>query len=233
VPRVAHIFALAGVLIVSPCLCRADSVPTHNAESFPGREKTLVIFLTADAVISAAASLELKREVSYLLRPAAIRVDWRDPAVDRGGLENDYSAVVHLRGSCRPAGVSTRFEHAVSGPFSLAWSPVADGVILPFGEIDCAALNAFLGPSLWKEPDKVREFVYGRAVGRLMAHELYHMIGQTRVHARSGIAESDFTVAELLSDHFEFTESALAELYTSPEAGEYTARANSDEAGGK
>jgi len=221
------------VLIVSPCLCRPDSIPTHNAESSPGREKTLVIFLTSDAVISAAASLELKREVSYLLRPAAIRVDWRDPAVDRGGLENDYSAVVHLRGSCRPAGVSTRFEHAVSGPFSLAWSPVADGVILPFGEIDCAALNAFLGPSLWKEPDKVREFVYGRAVGRLMAHELYHMIGQTRVHARSGIAESDFTVAELLSDHFEFTESALAELYTSPEAGENTARANSDEAGGK
>lgn len=233
VPRVAHIFALAGLLIVSPCLCRPDSIPTHNAESFPGREKTLVIFLTSDAIISAAASSELKREVSYLLRPAAIRVDWRDPAVDRGGLENDYSALVHLRGSCRPADAITRFEHAVSGPFTLASSPVADGVILPFGDIDCAALNAFLGPSLWKEPDKVREFAYGRAIARLMAHELYHMIGQTRVHARSGIAESDFTVAELLSDHFEFTESTLAELHTSPEAGEYTARPDSDESAGK
>jgi len=233
VPRVAHIFALAGALIVSPCLCRPDSIPTHNTESFPGREKTLVIFLTSDAVISTAASLELKREVSYLLRPAEIRVDWRDPEVDRGGLENDYSAVVHLRGSCRPAGVSTRFEHAVSGPFTLASTPVADGMILPFGDIDCAALNAFLGPSLWKEQDKVRELVYGRAVGRLMAHELYHMIGQTRVHDRSGIAESDFTVAELLSDHFEFTESTIADLHTAPEAGEYTARADSDEAAGK
>ena len=232
-PRVAQIFALAGVLVVSPGLCRADSIPTHNFESSPGREKTLVIFLTSDAVLSTAASLELKKEVSYLLQPAAIRVDWRDPAVDRGGLENDYSAVVHLRGSCRPADPSTRFEHAVSGPFTLASSPVADGVILPFGDIDCAALNAFLGPSLWKEPDQVREFVYGRAVARLMAHELYHMIGQTRVHARSGIAESGFTVAELLSDHFEFSESTLAELHTSPEAGEYTALADSEEAEGK
>jgi len=237
VPRVAHIFALAGALIVSPCLCRSDSIPTHNTESFPGREKTLVIFLTSDAVISTAASLELKREVSYLLRPAEIRVDWRDPAVDRGGLENDYSALVHLRGSCRPADAITRFEHAVSGPFTLASSPVADGMILPFGDIDCAALNSFLGPSLWKEPGPTREFVYARAMARLMAHELYHVIEQTHVHARSGVAEPAFTVAELLSDRFEFTEGTLSELHVPPDpylrAAEYSARVDSDDVSGK
>jgi hypothetical protein len=110
---------------------------------------------------------------------------------------------------------------------------VADGVILPFGDIDCAALNSFLGPSLWKEPEEVQEFVYARAMARLMAHELYHVIGQTHDHARSGVGESSFTVAELLSDHFEFTETTLSELHTSPDVPEYSGRSESDDAAGK
>ena len=120
--------------------------PFVQSDSAPSHEKKLVIFLTSDSAIAPEASSELKREVGDLLRPAAIRVEWQDPAVDRGGSEDDYSAVVHLKGSCRPAEPSTRFEHAISGPFTLASSAVSDGVILPFGDIDCAALNSFLGP---------------------------------------------------------------------------------------
>jgi hypothetical protein len=175
----------------------------------------------------------MKRELSHLLQPAAIHVAWQDPAVDRSAPENDYSALVRLRGTCRPTEPGTRFEHAVSGPFTLASSAVADGVVLPFGDIDCAALNSFLGPSLWGEPGAVREFVYARAVARLMAHELYHVIGQTHDHARSGVAEPSFTVAELLSDHFEFTESTLGELHASPDVAEYSGRNDSEDASGK
>lgn len=197
-PRVAQSLALVGLLSVSAVIGRAES-------------RTLVIFLTSDASITPAISTEIKQEVGHLMQTAAIDVDWRDPAVDRGGVENDYSAVVKLRGSCRPPEPSIRFEHAVSGPFPLASSAVADGVILPFGDIDCAALNAFLGPSLWKESARAREFVYARAVARLMAHELYHVIEQTGVHGHTGITKPAFTVAELLGDHFEFTESAFTE----------------------
>ena len=232
-PRVAHIFALAGVLSVSTCVCRSESIPSFNSDSAPSHEKKLVIFLTSDSAIAPEASSELKREVSDLLQPAAIRVEWQDPAVDRGGAENDYSAVVHLRGSCRPAEPSTRFEHAVSGPFTLASSAVSDGVILPFGDVDCSALNSFLGPALWSEPDQARERIYARAVARLMAHELYHVVGQTAAHARSGVAEPAFTVAELLSDHFEFAESTLDELHASPEVVEYSAWAAPGGASGK
>jgi hypothetical protein len=92
---------------------------------------------------------------------------------------------------------------------------------LPFGDIDCSALNTFLSPSLWRVPDKDRESVYARAVARLMAHELYHVIAQTTSHARSG-------VAELLSDRFEFTESTRNELHP----GEYAEPAGYDNVSG-
>jgi hypothetical protein len=233
VPRVAHIFALAGVLNVSMCVCRPESIPSADAASVPSHEKKLVIFLISDSALAPAASSEMKQELSHLLQPAAIHVEWQDPAVDRDAAENDYSALVRLRGSCHPTVPSTRFEHAVSGPFTLASSAVSDGVVLPFGDIDCAALNFFLGPSLWKESGPVQEFVYARAIARLMAHELYHVIGQTHDHAHSGVAESSFTVAELLSDNFEFTETTLSELHASPDVGEYSEQTDSDGASGK
>jgi hypothetical protein len=225
VPRVAHIFALAGVLSVSASVCRPESIPS--------REKTLVIFLTSDSPLSPAASSEMKQELGHLLQAVAIHVEWQDPAIDRSGPENNYSAVIHLRGSCRPAEPSARFEHAVNGPFTLASSAVSNGVILPFGDIDCSALNSFLGPVLWRERDQTREAIYGRALARLMAHELYHVIGQTHAHARSGVAEPAFTVAELLSDHFEFSESTLSELHASPLVAEYSERVDSDDVSGK
>ena len=233
VPRVAHIFALAGVLSVSMCVCRSESLPSPEAVSVSSHEKKLVIFLTSDSDLAPAASSEMKQELSHLLEPAAIRVQWQDPSVDRSAQENDYSALVRLRGSCRPTEPSIRFERAVSGPYTLASSAVSDGLVLPFGDIDCAALNSFLGPSLWKEPGAVQEFVYARALARLMAHELYHVIEQTHDHAHSGVAEPSFTVAELLSDHFEFAENTLGELHASPEVGEYAGRIDSDDALGK
>ena len=213
-PRVAHILALAGVLNVSTLLCRSESIPAP--------EKRLVIFLTSDVTIAPAAFSEMKHELSHLLSAAAIHIEWLDPAVSAGGVIDDYSAVVRLRGSCRPTEPATRFQTAVPGPFPLASSAMADGVVLPFVEVDCGALNAFLGPSLWRTSDQIRESRYARAVARLMAHEIYHVVGQTHLHARTGIAEPAFTVAELLSDHFEFTEDTLSEIHPAPDVVEYS-----------
>jgi len=228
VPRFAHIFALAGVLSLSVSVCHSESIPAH---ALPAHEKKLVIFLISDSVIAPAASLQMKRELGDLLQAAAIHVEWQDPSVDRGSLENDYAAVIHLRGFCRPTEPGGRLQHSAPGPFTLASSAVADGVILPFGDIDCAALNSFLGPALWRVPEKERESAYARAVARLMAHELYHVIAQTHSHTHSGVAKPSFTVTDLLSDRFEFTESTLTELH--PAAGEYFERNDSAEASGR
>jgi hypothetical protein len=233
VPRVAHIFALAGALSVSMCVCRPESIRSSDAAPLPPLEKKLVIFLTSDSAIAPTAYSAMKEELGHLLKPAAIHVEWQDPSLDRDASENDYAALIRLRGSCRPTEPSTRFEHSVSGTFALASSAVSDGVVLPFGDIDCMALNSYLGPSLWKEPGEVQEFVYARAVARLIAHELYHVIGQTHDHARAGVAEPSFTIAELLSDHFEFTEGTLSELHASPDVAEYSGRSDSEDASGK
>ena len=46
----------------------------------------------------------------------------------------------------------------------------------------------------------------GRALGRVLAHELYHIFANTTKHARAGIAKSCYTAPELLADEFHLTE---------------------------
>jgi hypothetical protein len=66
-----------------------------------------------------------------------------------------------------------------------------------------------------------------------MAHELYHIVGQTHDHARSGVAEPSFTVAELLSDHFEFNQNTLGELHATPDVAVSFERTYAEDVSGK
>ena len=53
-------------------------------------------------------------------------------------------------------------------------------------------------------PAEDREEAYGRALGRVLAHELYHIFANTAAHSSSGAGKSKFTVQELLSPEFVF-----------------------------
>jgi hypothetical protein len=49
-----------------------------------------------------------------------------------------------------------------------------------------------------------RETAYGRALGRVVAHELYHIFANTLHHGSDGVGKSAYTVQELLNDEFRF-----------------------------
>ncbi len=53
-------------------------------------------------------------------------------------------------------------------------------------------------------------------MGRLVAHELYHVLAQTRDHATEGIGKPCFSAADLISDRFEFEAVALARFRKPP-----------------
>jgi hypothetical protein len=48
-------------------------------------ERKLVIFLGSESMIAPTVSSRMKRELSDLMQPAAIRVEWQDATVDTGG----------------------------------------------------------------------------------------------------------------------------------------------------
>ncbi len=71
-------------------------------------------------------------------------------------------------------------------------------------------LTQMLAPSLAGVKSGQRDFLYGRAMGRLLAHELYHMLANQREHVGSGVGKPSFSAQDVLGESFAFEESALA-----------------------
>jgi hypothetical protein len=84
-----------------------------------------------------------------------------------------------------------------------------------------------LAPELARIEPAQRDFLYGRAMGRVLAHELYHVIANKREHAGSGVGKESFNAGDVLGEHFLFEGAALAGLKTEP--GSVTDTANAEE----
>jgi hypothetical protein len=122
--------------------------------------------------------------------------------------------VVELRGVCLPLSPAANSVEKSSGS-ALASSQVLNERILPFISLDCRALNDLLGVPIAQLPAGQRDLAYGRAMARLLAHELYHFLTQTTDHTKSGIAKAKVSAADLLADHFDFDGEAFSKLHES------------------
>ena len=76
--------------------------------------------------------------------------------------------------------------------------------------LDGYNLMPFLSGSANETPR--RDFLYGRAMARVVAHELYHVLMRSAEHARGGVARSCFNTGDLLTERFEFEGATLARL---------------------
>jgi hypothetical protein len=101
---------------------------------------------------------------------------------------------------CDTAGLlaRSRFEGA------LGWTHVSDGQILPFTDVSCDQVREFVQTGLLAFRAEDREEKYGRALGRVLAHELYHIFANTMRHGSTGVAKESYNVQDLLADDFQF-----------------------------
>ena|ERR1019366_8976990 len=109
-------------------------------------------------------------------------------------------------------GMDGRLHHVARWAFDSTGSryrtfaPVGDGTILPFTHVDCERVRTFLQTTLLGYRPQDRERAYGRALGRVLAHELYHVYGDTPQHTARGVAKENYSVADLLAADFRFHE---------------------------
>jgi hypothetical protein len=153
----------------------------------------------------------MKRELATLMRSAGYRLEWG------GESSSPNLAVVELTGTCAlPAGYAGRDLPGPVAP-ALAATNVTDGRVLPFAAVNCAALTRSLASVLSQTAAAQRDYYYGRAMARVIAHELYHILMQTPDHSRNGVSRSCFSTADLVSERFEFEGAVLAEMRRRPQ----------------
>jgi hypothetical protein len=152
----------------------------------------------------------LKSELDDNWRSSRIEFQWR--AYDAMIFGETYAdlVVVHFRGNCQdsPAGAASSKRPPDISPFrdaALASSPVVDRVIQPFSIVYCDRVQSLVLPEVERRGKNVEAGpLLGRALGRVLSHELYHILHQTRQHEKSGLAKSRLTGAQLIADGFDF-----------------------------
>ena len=191
------------------CLLFVNSVgwsETRSATVVP-----LDVFLQAAPVESPELLVYLKAEVDQALQTAGYQVRWIPPqsSTEHVGLRS--LALIKLKGVCAQPQPSET-DHEVSPDAWLGSTVVNEGHVSPFMSVNCSLLGSVLAKRLETETSTRRVQLLGRAAGRVIAHEIYHMLADSLEHTPQGITKASFNSTDLLADELTFTHLALRRL---------------------
>jgi len=144
----------------------------------------------------------MKAEVNQLLQPAGLDLKWRLASENRGNQPFDDLVVLQFKGSCIAEGRVTPWSDFGSAgeSYPLGRTQVVRGHVMPYGEVLCDQVRkalAYLPPGA---DQKERQRALGLALGRVVAHELYHMLARTTAHAGRGLAKASQSFEDLVSE---------------------------------
>jgi hypothetical protein len=160
----------------------------------------ITLYTQFEQAVPADVQEALREEVESIMAPIGLRFEWRDLGKTAGHEVSAELAVISFKGRCNATGLKarSRFEGA------LGWTHVSDGQILPFTDISCDRVREFTQPGLLAFRLEDRAARYGRALGRVLAHELYHIFAHTMQHGSMGVAKESYNMKDLLADDFQF-----------------------------
>jgi hypothetical protein len=216
----------ARLLAILICLWVADP-RFGRAEPASPPARGVVVYLRTDPGQPSQPIHEMTHEADALMATAGYTISWRVLGSSSRDAGDNFLAVIELRGVCQAPQPNTPVESLATG-MSLASTAVVDGKVLPYSQLECENLTRLLAAALMKETTDKRDYLYGRAMGRLVAHELFHVLVGTRDHEGSGIAKRFFTAKDVLAEHFEFELAALEKFRDSPSADSGTAEESFD-----
>jgi hypothetical protein len=171
----------------------------------------VTVYTDFQQAVPQAVAEALRDEVDSLMAPMGLRFDWHSLTEFSTSRASAAVVVVHFEGHCDVNSLVMRGNQVGS----LGWTEITDGEILPFTHVDCERVRTFLQTTLLGYRAQDRQRAYGRALGRVLAHELYHVYGDTPKHSARGVAKEKYSVEDLLAASFQFHEKETQSLRSS------------------
>src|SRR5262249_33866097 len=116
-------------------------------------------------------------------------------------------AVLRFRGSCRME--ETVLPSVAATPVTLGETNLVSGEVSAYSRVECDQIKSCISGLLAGSRPRDREAAVGRALGRVVAHEPYHMLANTTEHSRSGIAKNLQSSFDLIKENYQFDRQAL------------------------
>jgi hypothetical protein len=155
----------------------------------------------------------MKRETQGILKDAGVHLDWksRDEAVNSTFAD---LVVVRFKGACELPPPPLYDELGEIGPLASTFE--TDGQVQPFSEVSCDRVGAFVRSGLHGRDFQKADQLIGRALGRVVAHELVHMLTGAKDHSHEGVFKPGLTVEQLVAGELPLSPGDIERLRTRP-----------------
>jgi len=141
----------------------------------------------------------IRTELEQLMAPIGWDINWTSLS-DAKGVTSKALAIVRFKGDCNLHSGAPNIEL----PHRLGETFVEKGEMLPFSTIYCDVIRSLLTTPLMLSQAQNPDYLFGRAVARVVAHELFHILTGQKGHAAQGLAQEQLTAQELLSNTLRF-----------------------------
>ena len=189
------------------CVLLVAALPLLSVAGTRPSFSDLTIVLDFKGPRSDISVTEMKKETQGILRDSGLRLDWR--AVDQAYSEsyNDL-VVVRFKGSC----VAEPIPYVPDELGPLAFTYTTEGTVQPFSEVACDKVVRSVRSAMWGADFKKAEQLLGRALGRVVAHELVHILTGSGEHGPSGVERPALSGRQLIAASLALDPADLARL---------------------
>ena len=137
---------------------------------------------------------EMKREFAGIMKGSALTFDFksRDQA-ERVSFSN--LMVVRFKGTCVLKPVPYLYDER--GPMAFTYS--TEGEVQPFSEVACDQVTRVVRSAMSGGDFARADLLMGRALGRVLAHEVVHILTKSGTHGHDGIAKTALSGSQLIA----------------------------------
>jgi hypothetical protein len=149
----------------------------------------------------------MEKETQGILKSSGLRLDWRGAEEASQHSYNDL-VVVHFKGSCVVREIPYVYDEL--GP--LAFTYTSDGNVQPFTVVECDKIVRSVRSAMWGGDFGRAELLLGRALGRVVAHELVHILTDSGQHGTEGVQKAALSGNQLIETSLTLSPEDLARL---------------------
>lgn len=175
-------------------------------------EVTVVVKPTASYSQEAIVAMEI--EATQIYRPAGVTLRWRLANELAEGENFEDVVVVTLKGSCDARNIEQGNAGRRSG-HTLAATHISDKHVLPFATVECESVRQYVQARVSGAPSREGDAIFGRALARVVAHELFHILSGSTHHGQHGVAKAAHSQEDLDQARFELSRADIRFLQDS------------------
>ena len=177
--------------------------------AIPAFGEGITIVLEFQGPRSESAIVEMKREFAGIMKESELHFDFRSREQVAESAPDDL-VIVKFTGRCvlEPAG----YLYDERGPMAFTYS--TDGVVQPFSAVACDKVTSAIRPAMSGGDFAKADVMLGRALGRVLAHEVVHMLSKSGAHAHDGVAKTSLSGSQLIAPVLKLGAADLERMHT-------------------